>query len=106
MAGVGWPLPEWVSEDELLQKLFPNTKRGNIPKRPLTDWEKIRQELKKKGVTLNLLWFEYRDSHPYGYSYTQFANSTAGGLKTNSLLVASRIKVGKSALTARFFMLR
>ncbi|MFU8773779.1 MAG: hypothetical protein ACNA8H_15335 [Anaerolineales bacterium] len=55
MAEVGWPLPEGVSEDELLQKLFPDPKRGNIPNRPLPDWEKIRQELKKKGVTLKLL---------------------------------------------------
>ena len=29
-------------------------------------------ELKKKGVTLQLLWEEYRERHPGGYQYSQF----------------------------------
>ncbi len=29
-------------------------------------------ELKRKGVTLHLLWREYRREHPEGYSYSQF----------------------------------
>jgi transposase len=84
LAGVGWPIPKGVSEDELLQKLFPDTKRSNISNRPLPDWEKVRQELKKKGVTLKLLWIEYRDSHPDGYSYTQFCEYFRRWAKTQS----------------------
>jgi transposase len=30
------------------------------------------QELKKAGVTLTLLWQEYRGAHPDRYAYSQF----------------------------------
>jgi transposase len=62
-AGLHWPLPEGLSEDELYQRLFPQTNEI-ISDRPLPDWNTVNQELKKKGVTLKLLWIEYRDRHP------------------------------------------
>jgi transposase len=34
--------------------------------------EEIHRELKKKGVTLQLLWLEYKERHPDGYQYTRF----------------------------------
>ena len=71
-AGLHWPLPERLSEDELYQQLFPEASRASTPDRPLPDWETVRQELKQKGVTLKLLWIEYRDQHPDGYGYNQF----------------------------------
>lgn len=42
------------------------------PTRPLPDFEKVHAELSKKGVTLALLWQEYRAIHASGYRYTQF----------------------------------
>lgn len=36
------------------------------------DWPKIASELKRKGVTLNLLWQEHREIHVDGYGYTWF----------------------------------
>jgi transposase len=32
----------------------------------------VRKELKKHNVTLRLLWEEYREAHPDGYSYSQY----------------------------------
>jgi transposase len=32
----------------------------------------VHRELKRPGVTLELLWQEYRDEHPDGYGYSQF----------------------------------
>jgi transposase len=83
-AGLHWPLPEELSEDELYQKLFPEINNESIPERPLPDWEKVRTELKKKGVTLKLLWIEYRDQHSNGYSYTQFCDYYRSWAKTQS----------------------
>ena len=71
-AELHWPLPEGLSEEELFRKLFPESGHERTPERALPDWEKIRQELKKKGVTLKLLWIEYRDQYPNGYRYTRF----------------------------------
>ena len=69
--GIAWPLPEPYEDadfDALLFSLPPNEER----KKPLPDWKEIRRELSKKGVTIKLLWQEYRDRHPDGYGYTQF----------------------------------
>lgn len=40
--------------------------------RPQPNWEVVHRELKKKGVTLHLLWQEYKDIHPDGYQSSQF----------------------------------
>ena len=72
-AKLGWPLPEGMSEEELYRKLFPEDAAPVETSRALPDWEYLRKELKKKGVTLKLLWVEYRDKHPDDhYQYTQF----------------------------------
>jgi len=83
-AGLHWPLPEGLSEDELYQKLFPESSNESAPERPLPDWETVRKELKKKGVTLKLLWIEYRGQHSDGYSYTQFCEYYRNWAKTQS----------------------
>jgi transposase len=36
------------------------------------EWPRVAQELKCKGVTLTLLWQEYRAVHPDGCGYTWF----------------------------------
>jgi transposase len=41
-------------------------------KRPQPDWAEVAAELGKPAVTLLLVWQEYRDLHPDGYSYSQF----------------------------------
>jgi transposase len=43
-----------------------------VEDRALPAWPEVHQELKKAGVTLTLLWEEYRAAHPQGYSYSQF----------------------------------
>src|SRR5665647_2399476 len=42
--------------------------------RVLPDWEQIHRELKKRNVTLRLLWTEYREDHPDGYGYSQYCD--------------------------------
>ena len=71
-AGLSWPLPE-MGEDELYGSLFPERKRAiHEPSRPMPDWEEVRKELRQKGVTLRLLWMEYKEKHPEGYQYSQY----------------------------------
>jgi transposase len=73
-AGLSWPLSPQVDEAELEQRLFGTDRptRGRDPLRPLADWPAIHKELSKKGVTLRLLWQEYRQEQPEGYRYSQF----------------------------------
>jgi transposase len=74
-AGLKWPLPETLTEDELYQLLFPEKNQDEkASSKPLPDWEKVRKELKKRNVTLRLIWVEYKEDHPDGYQYSQFCD--------------------------------
>ena len=72
-ASLGWPLPEGLTGEQLIKQLFGSSpETPTTPDQPLPDWRYIHQELRRKGVTLQLLWEEYRQSHPQGYSYSRF----------------------------------
>ena len=70
-AGISWPLGE-IGEEGLYQKLFPEKVVVTERKYPLPDWEEIQKDKRKKGVTLQLLWQEYKEKYPEGYQYSQF----------------------------------
>ncbi len=71
----GWPLPPDYEEDVALERaLFRRMGRPPRDERE-PDWPTIACELKRKGVTLSLLWQEYRAAHPDGYGYTWFCET-------------------------------
>ncbi len=70
-AGLTWPLPEDLDDAALEARVFPVASEAAGP-RPLPDASFLHQELKRPGVTLQLLWVEYLKVHPDGYRYTQF----------------------------------
>ena len=72
-AGLSWPLPEGMDDRTLEELLFPPVAPSTV-RRPEPDWSHVHRELRRKGVTLQLLWFEYRELHPDGFAYSQFAN--------------------------------
>ncbi len=70
-AGVTWPLPAGTDDAALLARLF-GPEASRRAHRPLPDWAAVHAERKRPGVTLQLLWLEYKRDHPDGYQYTQF----------------------------------
>jgi transposase len=72
-AGLVWPLPEDLSDQALELRLYPPA-TINDEQRPLPSWAEIHRELKRPGVTLQLLWQEYREQHPSGYAYSRFCD--------------------------------
>jgi transposase len=58
-AGVDWPLASTLSDDELQARLYPPP-RPRSTTRAEPDYAALHQELKRPGVTLQLLWEEYR----------------------------------------------
>ena len=81
IAGISWPFSEEITEQELYDKLFLPVSQTAI-QRPLPEWEEIHRELRKKGMTLRLLWREYRDIHPDGLAYSQFCERYRAFVKT------------------------
>ena len=75
-AGLQWPLPEEMDDEQLELRLFgqPLAVKTSSPARPLPDWSHIHKEIRRKGVTLQLLNFEYLEQHPDGYQYSQFCD--------------------------------
>ena len=71
-AGISWPLPQDISENQLLQLLFPSQEQSYSKEVPIPDWNVVHRELQRKGVTLFLLWEEYKQAHPNGYQYSWF----------------------------------
>jgi transposase len=71
-AGLGWPLPSDLDDRQLEAALFARDAPPPADSRPLPDWPSVQRELRRKGVTLQLLWLEYKAAHPDGYQYTQF----------------------------------
>jgi len=61
-----------LTDDELKEIVKSKRGRKREKNRPQPDFKWIHEELKKKGVTLNLLWEEYKAEHPEGYESTQF----------------------------------
>jgi len=71
-AGVGWPLPEGLAEEALERRLYPPPTIAAKDCRPRPNWAAIHRELRRPGVTLQLLWEEHRATHPDGYGYSRF----------------------------------
>src|SRR5712672_1660757 len=59
-AGVGWPLPDDLDDAALESRLYPVPTTTAKDWRSLPDWPAIHRELRRKGVTLQLVWEEYR----------------------------------------------
>jgi transposase len=77
--GLSWPVPSEISDAELEGRLYgaAGVKPGRR-KLPEPDWAVVARELKRKHVTLQVLWDEYNAEHPGGYRYSRFCDLFRG----------------------------
>jgi transposase len=71
-AGITWPLRDDIDDSQLEHRLYANVSRPPSVKPIMPPMQYLFEELKKKHVTLQLLWYEYKQSHPDGYQYSYF----------------------------------
>jgi len=71
-AGISWPLPDDLGDAALERRLYPAPAAAAKDWRSRPDWPAVHRELRRKGVTLQLVWEEYRATHPDGYSRSRF----------------------------------
>ncbi|MDD3506567.1 MAG: IS21 family transposase [Sulfurimonas sp.] len=84
---LGSTLDEVLSlSDADLAQLFIKSKPNAQPLKELSiihpDWNEVREELTKKGMTRLLLWQEYKEKQPSLYSYSQFNRNYKKYIKT------------------------
>ena len=70
-AALSWPLPEGLDDTALDLLLYPPVVVSEAV-RAAPEWSLMQKEMRKKNVTLALLWDEYKASQPNGYQYSQF----------------------------------
>jgi transposase len=71
-AGLRWPLSVTLSDRVLEAMLYAgNGAPQGARRKAEADWAYIHHELRRPGVTLLLLWEEYRDREPDGYGYSR-----------------------------------
>jgi len=97
-AGISWPLPDDMDDSQLENLLFP--KKDPIePAKPKPDCAYIHKELRKKHVTLTLLWIEYKEQFPHGYQLTQFSDYYRAWLKKLNLSMKQVHLAGQKAFS-------
>jgi len=94
VAGLSWPLLEEMDDDQLERRLFPEMAKVRSTY-PQPDFEVMKKELTKKGVTLQLLWFEYRELHPDGYGYSQFCQRYRDWRRRRDVVMRQDHKAGE-----------
>jgi len=90
-AKIGWP--QDLNDKELISLLYPPTQNQCMVPEP--DMEYIFYEMKKKHLTLMLLWEEYKEAHPDGMMYTQFCDRYREFKKQNKLTMHIDHKAGE-----------
>jgi transposase len=74
-AGLSWPLPTTCDAGALERLLFPSAPARSPATHVVPDWAIVHHELKRKGVTLFLLWQEYKAAAPDGLQYSWFCHT-------------------------------
>jgi transposase len=90
-----WPLTNELDDDAALNRLlFPDDGK---PKgtRPEPDWPAIHLELRKRHVTKQLLWEEYKAGQPEGYQYSQFCERYASWAARVSVTMRQTHRAGE-----------
>ena len=74
VVGIAWPVPDELGDIALERRLFSPPFAVHESPRPQPDWARLHAELRRPGVTLLLLWEEYRTGQPDGYGYSRFCD--------------------------------
>lgn len=96
--GLDWAAVSALGESEV------STRLGAVSGRPrgqraLPDWGAVHRDLRRKDMTLQLLWQEYQEAHAgeATYQYTQFCEHYRAYAGTRSTGQYATLNVGESS---------
>jgi len=93
-AGLTWPLPPELTEENLEKRLFP-TETVRQGSKPPVEFKYLYEELKRPNVTLALLWEEYKQNNPDGYQKSRFSELYRKYAKTLNYSMRQEHKAGE-----------
>jgi transposase len=96
-AGLTWPLSDSLDDAALEQLLHPAkgepiNQKGD---KEMPSMQYLYQELKRKNVTLQLLWYEYRQANPQGHAYSWFCEQYRRWRKTLDVTMRQEHRAGE-----------
>jgi transposase len=101
-AGVTWEIARELSDAEVESRLFTRVGAAEPVTRAAIDFDWVHREMRRKGVTLQLLWVEYQEavaastgSRPYQYS--QFCDLYGGWKGKLALAMRQTHRAGEKA---------
>jgi transposase len=97
-AGLSWPLAEDCDDQRLNELLFPARPQQPRPatKRPGIDFGDVQRQLQThKHLTLQLVWEEYRETYPEGYSYSRFCELNQRWSRNQHVTLRQEYKAGE-----------
>jgi transposase len=95
--GLTWAAVEALSDDALERRLYGPISAEVDGARPEPDLPGIHQELRRPGVTLELLHVEYLAAHPTGYRYSAFCDRYRAWRARQRLSMRQVHKAGEKA---------
>ena len=95
-ADLTWPLSDALDDGALARRLLPTATHTPAIRRPLPDWVKGHQELKRQGGTLVLLWQEYKASPPDGLQYSPLCEAYRQWAGKRDLVMRPTHRAGES----------
>ena len=94
-AGLTWPLPVDLDDKAIEALLYPSVKSGNLKKCSMPSMEYLHHELRRKSVTLHLLWYEHKQENPDGYQYSRFCDLYRGWEKKLDVCLRQEHRAGE-----------
>jgi len=94
-AGISWAMAKDLDDTTLETMLFPGVADEKRKDRPVPDWSYVHSELKRKGMTLSLLWQEYKEANPDGYQYSWFCREYARWLSKTDVVMRQTHRAGE-----------
>ena len=93
---LNWPLPEDLDDGRLAALFYPGADPTPSTRYQVPDWATVHQELKRKGMTKQLLWEEYTAQYPNRcYSYSQYCDRYRHWLKQQKRSMRQTHKAGE-----------
>ncbi len=93
--GLAWPLSAAVQDRELEVCLFSPLPAIPSTQRPVPDWPTVHAEMRRKGVTLMLLWQEYKVANPDGFQYSWFCDTYQAWRSRRDLVMRQTHRAGE-----------
>jgi len=95
LAGLSWPIDPELDDAAIENLVFPVTDKSIPAERRMPDMEYLYRELKRKSVTMQLLWYEYKQANPDGYQYSQLCNLYRQWVKKLDLTLRQEHRAGE-----------